>query len=152
MKLIFIVLILIICFSLFAKPLPVLGFNLQLPMIEKDITLSDYINNQLPLVRAALIVGADSIAVGVTENEFNKIHIVNKNAKWDVVSDSLPLPVNIKNVRKIYLYYPYIVPENSKGTNSTRFQDVRDKADFLGQAEKNNYIVWKYRIHEGALQ
>jgi len=136
------------CFILWAKPTPINVYGYQKMEIQQEISLEALFDSSIPSTQAALIIGADSIAVGVTADEFDKINFKYKQKKWYVVSDSLPEPVNIRNVSSIYLYYPF-KPRSTTEPNESNFQDIREQADFLGQAEKNGYRVWKYHVHRG---
>jgi hypothetical protein len=149
-SLIFAVLLSLLCFILLAKPLPVYVYGSETRMMTKSINLSDYINEQVPEMTAALIIGADSIAVGVTLDEFDKISLRYEQNEWSVESNLLPSPTNIRNISSIYLYDPFSPAVTScMESNQPRFQDIRSNADFLGQAEKNGYIIWKYRVRKG---
>jgi hypothetical protein len=146
-KFIIISLLVFTYFTLWSKPLALKVYGFQVPEISQDTNFKEYILVNSHGCSAAIIVGADMIAVGVTADEFDKIQFVQKDQEWSVESDSLPLPVNIRNVSSIYLYDSSSLTDVKKDTS---FQQLRDTADFLGQAEKNGYIIWKYHIPQGA--
>ncbi len=148
-KLVVIILITFALLLLWSKPLPLYIDGSQNPMIIHNTNLGDFVQTQIPFVKAALIVGSDSIAVGVTADEFGMISLKYENNEWFVENDSLPSPANIRDISKIYLYNPFASVTSSSDSNRFQFTDIRNNADFLGQAEKNGYIIWKYRIHQG---
>ncbi|HPT72106.1 MAG TPA: hypothetical protein PLE74_07470 [Candidatus Cloacimonadota bacterium] len=143
MKRIAIILSLLYCISLFAEPLSVYIPSKQLPSLTQSTNFQEYITTNQPTAVGALIVGDDQTAVGITENEFSLLNLNYDKKVWNATSDVLPLPVNIHHISCIYLYV------SNECTTNPKFQELRDKSEFLGQAEKNGYIIWKYKLPKG---
>ena len=137
--------------ALFPAPLAVYLAGKEINPVTMSQDLSGYVKQNQLAVTAALIVGKDRIAVGVTEDEFKEVMLQPKGKKWNSISEKLPSPANIDDIDFIYLFLPSI----SKPATDSRiysFQELRDSAEFLGRAEKNGMIIWKYKLLNGVFK
>jgi hypothetical protein len=138
----FLLVLLTLSLICWGKPLTIFSQAKSASFIDKEQTLAEIVHTTPGGYKAALLVGADSTAVGVTEDAFSHIHLLkDKNNGWIVQSDSLPPVVNIRNVKEVYL-------SGSTGANP-RFVKIRNAADFLGQSLKNGFLAYKYRLRKG---
>ena len=111
-----------------------------------SISQEGVLSNILEDAEYALLIGSDGTAVFLSRNSFPEITINKENGGWNCSTEILPPVCNIRNLKEICIFKPFFGEKITVGNEELHPFAVRMRDfEFLGESQKNGYIVRKYR-------
>jgi len=139
-----------------------IGLNLfAFPIVSGDISQGNIrfsegnfatsIYEKLPLCDEVLVIGKDGTAVRIPANAFEMVNYSLKNGIWNLTSTKLPPVCNIRNIKEICIKqspakYSVLIKNDSYIREYSPFMFILNNFKFLGESEKNGYILKKYKL------
>lgn len=111
--------------------------------------LGEIISQQMPMCDEVLVIGKDGTAVLIPAYAFDYVTIEVITDIWSIIGGDLPPVTNIRDFAEICLKQfpaPYSIKLiSSKVSTITPFDFRLAQFDFLGESEKNGFVMRKYK-------